>query len=289
MKSNNAALLACRALLDKASPEKKEALLGHLSEMDQTALQALPETQNDPLEFSETMQDRLQRIHDSWLTAALRNFSPSDMRLFLASLAPAQATEVQKALQVKGSFPPVSDLSKQFLSKTLWERIVGKEEEPLPISCLPPSSLLPLLDISFDELSRVIEYLGMHDLATEMRQIIEAARLKKIYDVLAPEEQNYVKMLLQSQEPVVFSRMGIMNWKGDSETLRSLIVQRGINRLAKVAYGQHPSFLWYLSHRLDAPRAQIFQKLCAPLENPAIVSLLTTQVLELFSFLRRAA
>lgn len=284
---NTAALLACRALLEKAPAEKKEALMGHLLEKDQALIRSLPETQGNPLE--EVAQDRLRLIHPSWITAILRNFSPSDIRLFLSALPPSQAEDVQKALQVKGSAPPLTQMGKKYLNDTLWQRIIGKENEPLPLSCLPSSSLLPLLEMSFEDLSILIDYLGMHDLASEMRQIIEASRLKKIYEMLSPSEQNYVKMLLQSQEPVVFSRMGIMNWKGDKETLRSLIQQRGLNRLAKVAYGEHPSFLWYLSHRLDVERAQIFHKLCTPLENPAATTLLTAQVLELFSFLRRAA
>ena len=263
--------------------------MSHLSEKDLATIEALPEMQSDPLETVESMEDRLALVHPSWLTAILRNFSPSDMRLFLSVLHPTQAAEVQKALQLKGSIPKLSEVGKKYLSDVLWQKIVGKDSEPLPLSCLPTSSLLPLLELTFDDLSTMIDYLGMHDLASEMRQIIEASRLKKIYEILAPEEQNYLKMLLQSQEPVVFSRMGIMNWKGEKEALRSLIQQRGINRLAKVAYGQHASFLWYLAHRLDVERAQLFQKLCAPLENPAVISLLTNQVLELFSFIRRAA
>ncbi len=286
---NTAAMLTCRALLEKAPSQRREALMGHLVEKDLAAMEALPDTQSDPLETLESMEDRLRMIHPSWLTAILRNFSPSDMRLFLSTLYPEQASEVQKELHLKGSVSTLSKMGKKYLSDVLWEKIVGKESEPLPLSCLPESSLLPLLDLSFEDLSSMIDYLGMHDLASEMRQIIEASRLKKIYEILAPEEQNYLKMLLQSQEPVVFSRMGIMNWKGDKETLRSLIQQRGINRLAKVAYGQHPSFLWYLAHRLEAEQAQLFQKLCTPLENPAVISILTNQVLELFSFIRRAA
>ena len=284
-----AALLACRALLEKAPSDRREALMSHLSEKDRATIEALPATQSDPFETAQSMEDRLQMIHTSWLTAILRSFPPSDMRLFLSILHPVQAVEVQKALQLKGTLIPVSDTAKEYLRDVLWQKITGKDSEPLPLSCLPASSLLPLLELSFDELSTLIDYLGMHDLATEMRQIIEASRLKKIYEILDPQEQDYLKMLLQSQEPVVFTRMGIMNWKGEKEALRSLIQQRGINRLAKVAYGQDPSFLWYLAHRMDAERAQLFQKLCAPLENPSVISLLTNQVLELFSFLRRAA
>lgn len=75
--------------------------------------------------------------------------------------------------------------------------------------------------------------------------------------------------------------MGLAAWKKDKAVLRSMLLQRGINRLAKALYGRHPSLLWHFAHRLDVEKGELLMKLCTSLDHPKASDLLATQVLEL--------
>lgn len=80
--------------------------------------------------------------------------------------------------------------------------------------------------------------------------------------------------------------MGLLNWKGDREALRSMLLQRGINRIAKALYGSHPSLLWHIAHRLDLEKGQLLNKLCTALDHPRASALLSDQLVELVNALK---
>ncbi|MBI3236848.1 MAG: hypothetical protein HYZ48_04010, partial [Chlamydiales bacterium] len=59
------------------------------------------------------------------------------------------------------------------------------------------------------------------------------------------------------------------------------LLQRGINRIAKSLYGQHPSLIWYISRRLDIEKGTMLLNLCSALDHPQGAHLLIEQVVEL--------
>lgn len=126
----------------------------------------------------------------------------------------------------------------------------------------------------------------MHDLSVEIRQIIETAKLKQIYALLTKPQTTFLKTLLHKKEAVTFKKMGLIAWRGDKDALRSLLLQRGLNRIAKSLYGRHPSLLWHVAHRLDAEKGQLLLNLCTALDHPRASSLLSEQVVELVHALK---
>ncbi len=127
----------------------------------------------------------------------------------------------------------------------------------------------------------------MHDLSIEIRHIIETTRLKEIYAQLTKPQTTFLKTLLHKKEPVSFKKMGLSAWKGNKRSLRAMLLQRGINRIAKTLHGRNPSLIWHVAHRLDAERGQLLIKLCTSLDHPRALSLLTEQVVELVSALKQ--
>ncbi len=276
-----------KAFLEHCSPTERASLVNYLSPVEKNVLEKLPKTYGNPLRDIETPEMTLRRIHPSWISPFLRTLSEKEIGIFLASLNPAQAQAVAKDLLYAGKLPSLSPLGKEFLQKTLLGYLTAEIDDLLPLACLPESPLNALLDLKNEIFNLSLDFLGLHDLSVDIRQIIEKNKLRKINEALTAHQLNYLKILLQSSEPVAFAKMGLANWNDDKEKLKSLIRQRGANRLAKALYGQDPSLVWYLLHNLDFERAFLVKKLISPLENARAVQILIGQILEFITYIRQ--
>ncbi len=285
MRSSNRIIL--KSFLEHCSPTEQSSLVQYLAPIERQTLEKLPKTYGDPLRETETTEEMLRQIHPSWLSPFLRTLSEKDIGFFLAALGLPQSHAVGKDLLYSGNLPSISKFGKQYLQKTLLGYLTAEIEDLLPLSCLPESPLNALLDLKNERLNLSLDFLGLHDLCVEVKQIIEKTKLSKIYEALTPHQLNYLKILLQSPEPVAFAKMGLANWNDDAEKLKMLIRQRGANRLGKALYGQDPSLVWYVLHKLDFERALLVKKLTSPLENSRAVQILIAQILEYITYIRQ--
>lgn len=273
-----------KAFLNDCSSEESERLERCLSSQEREAVIQAPKTFGSPLESNEDPEKLLSWIHSSWITPFLRTLSEKEIGLFLAALSPEKIQAVGKDLLFKGKIPPLSPLGKQFLQSTLVRYLTAEVDDLLPIACLPASPLNDLVSLPTEVLVGFLDLLGLHDLSIEVKQIIDKHKLSKIEEALSPNQLQYLKILLQSHEPIAFTQMGLLNWNGDKEKLKTLIRQRGANRLAKALYGQDVSLNWYVLHRLDVEKALMVRKLSAPIDNPRASQLLINQVVELINY-----
>jgi hypothetical protein len=278
--------IICKAFLDNCPAEKRRALLEILPKEEKQKIEALPQTFQNPLFGGLTSKQQLDRIHYSWFASYLRTFTENEIQLFITVLNENQARGVRKALLLSDNQLELTSVSKTFLEKTLLEKTAQDKPDLLPIACLPESPLNVLLSLQLPEFIRLFDFLGIHDLAYEIKQIIETAKLKKIYSVLSPEELSFLKTLLHQKETLAFKPIGIQQWDGDVERLKSILHQRGINRLAKALYQEDPSLVWYISHQLDVERAAILLKLSTDLQNLRAVHLLIQQVVDCLTYLQ---
>ncbi|MFI5333565.1 MAG: hypothetical protein ACHQT8_00155 [Chlamydiales bacterium] len=278
---NVAALTVCKAFLLKSSQEKKAGLFEKLSFEVQEGMHELATSfYGDPTAGFADEKQLLHAVHYSWLTPAFRAFSENEVKLFFAALTPEQVKGVKQQLLFSNHAPEVNSAALPFLYKTLWSKV--EDEDLLPIECLPDSPLNKLLELRTEELHHLIDFLALHDLASQVKQIIDTSRLKQIYAALSPAELTFLNTLLQSKEPLSFKPMELQKWDGKKETLRTLIHQRGINRLAKALFQKEKSLLWYISHKLDIERGELLRKLATPLEHLRAHELLVSQVEEIF-------
>jgi hypothetical protein len=274
------------ALFQKCSPEAQTIIMSYFDKEVEEDLEQLSAAHQDPTLGVTPEEDYLHKIHFSWFAPYLRTLSENDMRLCLASLSERQRDHLKKNLLLSNRFPTLTPLGEKYLKATLFEHLKGKDRELLPIECLPEYSLNTLLDLSSNDLSSCIDLLGLYDVAIELRQIIETAKLKQLYNAFSSLEQSYLKQLAQQKELITFKKMGLDKWDGDLPQLKSLIHQRGLNRLAKAVYGQEESFLWYLSHRMELSDARMFEKLSTDLKNPSAIAMLNRQIIHLVQFIR---
>jgi hypothetical protein len=277
-------LIVWQSWLQASPASRRSSLMRCISTELSKELQALPVLSLGARVGPDPSEEELSQIHYSWLAPFLRSLPESEIKLFLSSLGPEQIKGLKQLLLLSNTFPSPSTLGKTYLRKALFAMIAT--EELIPMSCLPEDPLNSLLNLSSEELSSLIDLLSMHDLSTEIRHIIETSRLKEIYGLLTKAQTTFLKTLLHKKEPVSFKKMGLSSWKGDREGLRFLLLQRGLNRIAKSLYGKNASLIWHIAHRLDAERGQILMKLCTALDHPRASALLCEQVVELISALK---
>ena len=252
-----------------------------LPEAEQIRLRDLPE----PV-FEETAVagGMLEHVHWSWLLPALKTYPAKEQKLFLSSLAPLAAQALSQALDLPDYEQTVSEIARSFFTQHLLHSLLGPKDRILPIEYLPASSLKPLLALSKKDLTRLIEFLSLYDLAHELRQIVETKILKKIYSFLSEEERKFLKAkMAQQKEPFSLPRFGLDRWDGTEESFRHLLHRKGLSRFAIALSGQNPDFVWYVCHQLDIGRGNTLFKLCAKEAVPNISEAIIRQIEELLA------
>lgn len=278
------ALIVWQSFLQTFPADRRSSLLRCISKELLEELQSQPVLSLDQkLDFA-PLENELSQIHYSWLTPFLRSLPESEIKLFLSSLSPEQIKGLKQSLLLSNHLPTPSVMGKTYLRKTLFKMI--STEDLVPLSFLPNDPMNEILDLSLEELDSLIDLLSMHDLSIEIRHIIETSKLKEIYGLLTKAQTTFLKTLLHKKEPVSFKRMGLLGWQGDLEALKSMLLQRGINRIAKSLYGKSPSLLWHIAHRLETEKGKLLMKLCTALDHPRAATLLSEQVIELTSALK---
>src|SRR5579872_3289724 len=186
--------IVCKTLLERCTPEKKVAYSRYLSEEERHFIDALPPLFSDPVKESSVTEEQLDAIHPSWFAPFLRTLPESDIRLFISCLNERSSKELAKILLYSPSYVVLTPLARLFLQKTLLEKI-AEGQEILPLSYLPKSPMNVLLTMSSPQLLALIDFLGMHDLSFEIRQIIDTTKLRQINQCLTKDEQSYLKQL----------------------------------------------------------------------------------------------
>ena len=280
--------MVCRSWIEKKVSHKKEILFSYLSPLLKQKILHMPSPLGDLTLGFDLVQDLISWVHPSWLSPFLRTFSEHDIRFFLASLE-AQTNTYQKLkeqLQITGPLPSLSAHARQFFQEKMARALIHPMTDLPPLNALAPRVLPALLTLSMEELRLLPEFLGLHDLAIEMRQIIDNVKIKQIYAFLSHPKQHFLKILLHKRESVVFRPLEISRWDGDRNALLSILFQRGMNRLSKALYSEDPFFVWYIKHRMDAEESQLFTSFYKSLSHPKGHSLLARQVLEVLQFFK---
>jgi len=285
---NDACWIFCKAFLQKCPPDQRGALISYLPAEAQKNLDRTPLPSSDPCQGVTPPEELLDKIHFTWFAPFLRTLSENDIRLYFAVLNDTQAKELKKALLFSNHLPTLTPLATLFLQRSLWGKMLERGEEPLPPEGLPKSPLNQLLQFTYKELISLIDLLAIHDLTVELRQIIDTAKLKKIYSLLTKRQLAYLKTLAQKKETLSFKKMSLSIWDGNPEHLKTMLQQRGINRLAKSLCGESSSLLWHLTHRLDIDRGNTLQNLCKPLDHPQAIGILRGQVAELIQSIKNS-
>lgn len=265
----------------------KSTFLHYLSPSEQEKLQSFPPSKVDPFAHCYSMEERLERVHYSWLITFLEPFAENDKEMLLSSLDKNQAKRLKNHFKMKEGFLSLKKRAKSYLVKAVYEWLISDQKEFLPIEFLPDHPLNPLVNLNKKELQALVDYLGLHDLAIELKHVIKSEQIKKIQKVLSQEERDYLKKQIKVKEPITFSRLNLDGWNGDGEKLKAILHHRGFNRLAKALFGCHPSLLWHICHRLDTGRTKILRKFFTDIKNDEAHAVLINQTLGLIPLVHK--
>lgn len=257
-----------------------DAGISLLPSEDSTALKSLNFNVSDPTPLLTLPEDILGKMHYSWLTPVIEAFPPALKDPLLSSLPSRTQERLRSALKMSpGNTKPLAD--KQLL------RFLGHRmhlENVMPLSFLPVTPLSPLAELSKAQLVEVIDLLSMHDLAEEIRHIVDKKKLQVVYELITARRAQYLKRCLQQKERLVSPKFDIDKYARDPRKLEAFLHQRGILRLGKALSGQHPDFIWHLVHTLDTGRGAILQKCYSPQAIANATPALMEQVVNVLNF-----
>lgn len=230
-------------------------------------------------------EDVIAHTHYSWLAPLIQQVPQPLQASMVAALPEPQSSRLKSYLKIATAPTSLAESVKRFLIYRLCHQ--WQLHAILPRQYLPPSELIPLLELSKGELVELIDFLAMHDLAESIRHIVDKKNLKSIYLCLTPKKQQYLRLCLHQKEKIATPKLEIDKWDGDVDKLNLMLHRRGMFRLGKALCGQHPHFMWHITHILDTGRGSALSKHYQEKEIAGVTPFLVQQVLALLNFLKK--
>lgn len=273
--------LIFKVLTNRFHPRDGQEFLDFLPAGEKKAILANPVQGKDLVPL--ILQDRttLERMHYSWIKPLLRAFPSKIIPHLISSLTQEQQAGFKSHSLPKSQLSPPIRL---FFQKKLYQSLGG--ENRLPVELLPRTSFYDLLQWPKHDLILLADFLGMYDLAAEVRRIVNKEQLKTIYTCLSPKQFYYLKTCLQKKDKLASPSLGIDPANIETEHLKQAVHRRGLVRLAGALCGEHPDFVWYVAHRFDSGRGQIILNHYKEQPVPSVTSVLQQQVMDVIHFLK---
>lgn len=284
---HNKSLVLLRVLLKKVHKSVPEQLLYALPEEEKNAALALTTDTGAAELILMPPEKRLAAVHYSWLKPIVERFPVTMQAAILSALAEEQSQKLVKLLDITTPKIALSHELKGYLLTQVMQMLFT--DTILPLEYLPESALKPLTKWPKTRLTALIDYLGLYDLAEEIRLNVDKNFLKKIYSCIDTKKKNFLRQCLHQKEKLFASRMGLEKWDGDCDKLEALLHRRGLIRLGRALQGEHPDFAWHLIHALDSGRGAILEKEVSSKSAPEIVPMLVQQVIFVMNFLHPKA
>lgn len=274
-----------RVLLNKYHQKASDTLLKILPEEDAKGVISLNAYSNRPEIVLTQPEELIQNIHYSWLVDALKAIPKTIQEPILAALPSSNAAKLRQLLNLT-TLPQreiLSSPAKTFLINTLYNHV--KDHNVLPLEYLPQTELSVLVKLTKNQLVELIDFLAIYDLAESVRNIIDKDRIKKIYQHLSPSKIQFLRACLQQKERLSAASLKLEQWDGDWGKLEKILHGRGLIRLGNALCGQHPDFVWHLTHMLDIGRGTRLQANYSAKAIPQITPILAQQVLNLVNII----
>lgn len=227
----------------------------------------------------------IKNIHFSWFLESFEKIPKELQPLMVASLSEAQARGISKYLQITPAEKPPRKVVKTFLLEMLYKAFNGTKA--LPLEFLPPGPLNFLATFKKNDLIELIDFLGMYDLADQIRHIVDRKYLKDLYNCLNPKKQQFLRICLQQKDKLASPKLELESAYGDCQKLEKILHRRGMFRLAKALSGQPLDLIWHISHVLDTGRSALFHRYWEEKQIPGVVSILSQQVMNVLNFLNK--
>lgn len=272
-----------RVLMNRYHADNTESVLKGLpSDQAQQILSQSTKASSVEVPFAHS-SDLIEQIHFSWFTPILKQLPPKLQEIFVAALPPSMINRVAHAMDLAILDISLSKPVKSYLMNVLYSKL--NHHDVLPLEYLPSTSLTQLAQLKKEELERLVDYLGLYDLAEEIRHIVDKKKLQRIYESLSKKRQTYLKTCLHQKLIVHSPKLNLDAWDGQDWKLHKILHRRGMIRLGYALSGQDPDLIWHITHSFDTGRAKLLAKHCSDKEIPKVTPVLVQQIQDLIKFL----
>jgi hypothetical protein len=278
-------LLMLKTLLSFYHKGSSEQVLKYLPPEEAKACMELSVHNEDLSSIFISPEINLANVHYSWLTPVFKKISPAIHPWILSALSQQQASRLGPLVKSKPLKTSLSPLAQRFFLNFFYNKF--KDPHVLPLSFLPPTPLTFLMKKSKEELVEAVDFLGLYDLAEEIRHVVDKNILKTVYQCLSPKKQQFLRICLHQKEKLAVSKLGLESWDKDCKKLEKMLHRRGINRLANALSGENPDFFWHVIHVLDTGRGAILSQSYIKEEIAGITPALRQQVINVFNFFKK--
>ncbi|MCE5317394.1 MAG: hypothetical protein LLG04_08525 [Parachlamydia sp.] len=275
-----------RVLINRFHKGNPDALLRFLPESEADEVNRLPINSPEFSPLFSPLAEQISRVHHTWILPVLQKVPPVAQGQLLGVLPDKMATPLSDQLSTSSQRQTLAPCSQQFLQHLILKNLTGFDEVT-PLSYLPETPLSQLGTWSKRDLVQLISFLGIHDLAEEIRHIVDKKRIKGIYLCLTAKEQQYLRYCMHLKEKFVAPPLGLDKWSGDCDKLKITLQARGLIRLGKALSGEHPDLIWHLSHIFDMGRGKTLSKYYAKEPVTGLTSALSQQVVNLMGILKK--
>jgi len=218
-----------------------------------------------------------KNIHYSWIVPLIQNLPSPIKELTISALPVPLASGLKKHLKIQNLNLTLPKRSSFFFLKNLYKQI--HPPQLLPPEFLPKEPLSILLNFSRKDLMALVDFLGLYDLAEEVKHLVDQKSLRNVYACLDNKKMRFLRLCLHQRSKFKTPKLNLQKWNGNCDTLSQMLHQRGLYRLGKALCGSHPDFLWHLSKKFDTGRSALLEKHYTKQESPGITSGLIQQVI----------
>lgn len=226
----------------------------------------------------------LLSIHYSWLFEPINHLPRQLVPYVVSSLPSGSKEKVAKHLRLESLPENLTDPFKHLLLDKLYSLLEIKKKTPLEF--IPAEPLQELVHLTKNQIVNLIDCLGVYDVATELKQIVDRNQLARIIEGLSPLEQKYLKKAAGKQLRWGGPKLGLDQWGGDKQKLQRALHLRGMMRLGKALKKHHPDFTAHFLLKIDTGRGKQIKKYISQETPDDEVNLLVMDVKETISYIK---
>lgn len=243
-------LLALNSKLSLLSSKKRAQLVSYLPDHIQKTLgdKTFPE-KSVPVAL--TIEKLVRRIDISHFKAFLKTLSESEQQIYIFAFPKYKQSQLCDEPVVFGEFR-TEGFSNTVLNILFNKMLIGF---PPPVY-LPFHPIIEILGDTGITLAKLVNYLGLLDVAIELKQIIAKKTLKKLQAVFDSEELAFLHTAFNKERLTSLSPMHLEGYNGDEKQLREYILERGIYRFVQGVLKAPIEYLFFITYFLPVDIAE---------------------------------
>lgn len=236
--------LALSSKYSSLPPSKKDQLVSYLPD---TLKQALtdPGFPQQIIPVNLTIEKLTRRVDVSHFKEFLQTLSSCDRQLFISAFPKYKQVQLSDTPTQFGGFKS-EGLSNVALTM-LFEKALTDFPPP---AYLPFHPLIEILGDTGVALSKLVYFLGLFDVAAEVKKIISQKTLKTLQNAFDAQEIFFLNATARREEIKALPPIHLEQYNGNVNQLKDFILERGIVRFARGIHNAPTQYHFFITYFL---------------------------------------